>query len=137
MFSSVVSPSNRRATYLARLLEGDTTLLNMRLRQYSEDTAPLVPGCTCLACNGVADGDVSHFAAGTPAGAAAREVLHPGHTRAYIHHLVNAGELLSKVLLQAHNVTHYAGFFAAIRAAIQAGKLKEYTAWLLAVNHFA
>lgn len=48
------------------------------------DKGPLLPGCGCFAC--------------------AR------HSRAYVHHLLNAHEMLGEVLLEAHNTSHMNGF---------------------------
>jgi hypothetical protein len=46
---------------------------------------------------------------------------HPGHTRAYIHHLLNAREMLGDVLLSAHNTVHFARLMGALRATTDAG----------------
>lgn len=48
------------------------------------DQGPLLPGCRCFAC--------SH------------------HSRAYVHHLLNAHEMLADVLLEAHNTQHMNAF---------------------------
>ena len=49
-----------------------------------------------------------------------------GYTRAYIHHLLNTHELLATVLLCAHNIHHYAAFFAEIRRMVELDKFEEY-----------
>ena len=54
--------------------------MNMNDKRYARDTRPLVPGCSCLACNN------NEF------------------SRAYIHHLVQAKELLAEILLFSHNL---------------------------------
>lgn len=56
---------------------------------------PLAEGCTCYAC--------TH------------------HHRAYIHHLLNAKEMLAWALLQIHNQHVMAEFFAGVRASLAAG----------------
>ncbi|CAN8096069.1 unnamed protein product [Discula destructiva] len=58
--------------------------------------APLVKGCTCYACT--------------------------AHHRAYLHHLLNAREMLAWTLLQIHNHHVVSNFFAGIRASLAAGK---------------
>jgi hypothetical protein len=56
--------------------------MDMNDKQFARDTRPLVPGCSCLACN------------------------HNEFSRAYIHHLVRAKELLAQILLFGHNLHH-------------------------------
>lgn len=60
---------------------------------------PLVASCTCYAC--------TH------------------HHRAYLHHLLNAREMLAWTLLQIHNHHVLAGFFAAVRASLAGGMFEE------------
>lgn len=43
------------------------------------------------------------------------------HTRAYVHHLLQAHEMTADVLLEAHNLYHLAAFFAAARRSIENG----------------
>ena len=76
--------------------------LNLRNARHAEDGAPLDPDCRCPAC--------------------------AGFSRAYLHHLVKAGEILAAMLLTAHNLTYYADLMAAMREAIMAGKLVEFEA---------
>lgn len=59
---------------------------------------PLVEGCTCYAC--------------------------ASHHRAYLHHLLNAREMLAWTLLQIHNHHVISNFFAGIRASLAVGKEK-------------
>lgn len=84
----------------------DDTKLNLWSTAYETDVRPLVQGCTCLTCK--------------------------SHTRAYIHHLLQAHEMSSQVLLEAHNTTHYLRFFEAIRQVIKNGKIQAYRDALLA-----
>jgi queuine tRNA-ribosyltransferase accessory subunit len=56
---------------------------------------PLVPQCPCYACT--------------------------NHHRAYIHHLLNANEMLAWVLLQLHNHHVMESFFTGIRASLKEG----------------
>ena len=76
--------------------------LNLRNARHAEDTGPLDPECRCPAC--------------------------AGFSRAYLHHLVKAGEILAAMLLTAHNLTYYADLMAAMREAIMAGRLAEFEA---------
>jgi len=45
------------------------------------------------------------------------------YSKAYLHHLVKAEELLAQVLLSWHNLAYYQGLMARMRAAISAGAL--------------
>jgi len=76
--------------------------LNLRNARHADDPAPLDPECRCPAC--------------------------AGFSRAYLHHLVKAGEILAAMLLTAHNLTYYADLMAAMREAIMAGRLAEFEA---------
>ena len=76
-------------------------VLNLRNARHADDGAPLDPGCTCLACT--------------------------RHSRAYLHHLFRASEMLGPMLLTGHNLTYYAALMAGMRAAIQAGRLAEHS----------
>jgi queuine tRNA-ribosyltransferase len=50
------------------------------------------------------------------------------YPRAYLHHLVKAGEMLGAMLLSEVNLYYYQDLMAGIRAAIAAGKLAEFCA---------
>jgi len=67
---------------------------------FARDARPLVPGCSCLAC---------HF-----------------HSRAYIHHLIVAKELLAQILLFCHNLTHLLEFCKQATRAKQENQLEEF-----------
>ncbi|XP_045618323.2 queuine tRNA-ribosyltransferase accessory subunit 2 isoform X3 [Procambarus clarkii] len=62
-------------------------------------TKPLLEGCECYTCK--------------------------NFTRAYIHHLTIANELLAPVLLMMHNLHHWMGFFSSIREAIKTDHLGD------------
>lgn len=126
-FSS--SGRDRESAAAAAALSGDATKLNLRDKRYQDDESPLLPGCACFTCAGMAS-----VPGPLPATKDGRPITHPGHMRAYIHHLLNAHEMLAEVLLHVHNTAHYAQFVAAIRRAVVAGRLREYTAWFRAVN---
>ena len=74
--------------------------LNLRNARHADDPAPLDPHCRCPACT--------------------------GFSRAYLHHLTKAREILASMLLTAHNLTYYADLMADLRAAITAGRLADF-----------
>jgi queuine tRNA-ribosyltransferase len=74
--------------------------LNLRNARHADDTAPLDPLCRCPACT--------------------------GFSRAYLHHLTKAREILASMLLTTHNLTYYADLMADLRAAIAAGRLADF-----------
>jgi queuine tRNA-ribosyltransferase len=76
--------------------------LNLRNARHADDPGPLDPECRCPAC--------------------------AGFSRAYLHHLVKASEILAAMLLTAHNLTYYADLMAAMREAIMTGRLAEFEA---------
>jgi queuine tRNA-ribosyltransferase len=80
--------------------------LRLRNAQYKRDPTPIESGCTCYTCR--------HF------------------SRAYLHHLFLAGEMLGPTLLSLHNVALYCRLLQEIRAAIRSGGFAEYRAVRLA-----
>jgi len=74
--------------------------LNLRNARHADDPAPLDAQCRCPACT--------------------------GFSRAYLHHLTKAGEILGSMLLTTHNLTYYADLTADLRAAIRAGRVAEF-----------
>ncbi|GFR45626.1 hypothetical protein Agub_g7033 [Astrephomene gubernaculifera] len=86
----------------------DETKINLWSTSYRLDTAPLLPGCGCSACR--------------------------QHTRAYLHHLLQAHEMLADVLLEAHNTSHMQAFVQAIREAIAEGQLQRYQQWFASLR---
>lgn len=81
----------------------DGAYMNLRNDEYREDPRPMVENCTCYACR--------------------------THTRAYIHHLLNAHEMLAEVLLMTHNAHQYGALFQAMRDNIAAGE-SQFQRWL-------
>ena len=96
MFDCVL-PTRSGRTAQAFTREGP---LNLRNARHAEDPSPLDPGCRCPAC--------------------------AGFSRAYLHHLTKAGEILASMLLTAHNLTYYTDLMAALRAAIAEGRLADF-----------
>lgn len=69
--------------------------VNIRNARFAEDTGPLDPDCGCPACT--------------------------GWSRAYLHHLVKAKEILGAMLMTQHNIHFYQDLMQQIRDAISAG----------------
>jgi queuine tRNA-ribosyltransferase len=67
--------------------------LNLRNARHAEDPGPLDPECRCPACR--------------------------SYSRAYLHHLTKAGEILGAMLLTRHNLTYYQDLMAQMRVAIE------------------
>ncbi|WP_375396955.1 tRNA guanosine(34) transglycosylase Tgt [uncultured Sphingomonas sp.] len=74
--------------------------INIRNAKFAEDVGPLDPDCACPVC----------------------ATWH----RAYIHHLVRAGEMLGAMLMTEHNLYFYQALMADLRAAITAGRLAAF-----------
>jgi queuine tRNA-ribosyltransferase len=96
MFDCVLPTRNARNGWLFTRT-GDVRIKNARHR---EDTGPLDPQCACYTCR--------HF------------------TRAYLHHLHRANEILGARLNTIHNLHYYLDLMRGMRAAIEAG---EFAAW--------
>jgi queuine tRNA-ribosyltransferase len=76
--------------------------VNLRNARHGADPRPLDPDCACPACK--------------------------NYSRAYLHHLARAGEILSAMLLTQHNLTYYAELMAGLREAIELGALDDFVA---------
>ncbi|MBK5927657.1 tRNA guanosine(34) transglycosylase Tgt [Rhodobaculum claviforme] len=76
--------------------------VNLRNARHADDPRPLDDGCGCPACR--------------------------GYSRAYLHHLTRAGEILGLMLLTAHNLQYYQDLMGGIRAAITDGALAPFAA---------
>jgi queuine tRNA-ribosyltransferase len=74
--------------------------INIRNAKFGEDKGPLDPECGCPVC-------------GT-------------WSRAYLHHLVRAGEILGAMLMTEHNVHFYQALMADLRAAITEKRLASF-----------
>ena len=48
------------------------------------------------------------------------------YSKAYLHHLFKAGEILGQVLLSWHNLAYYQDLMTRLRAAIGAGRLQDF-----------
>jgi len=76
--------------------------LNMRNARHKDDPRPLDDACNCPACT--------------------------GHSRAYLHHLVMAKEILGAMLLTWHNLHYYQDLMADMRHAINEGVFDAFEA---------
>ncbi len=76
--------------------------INLRNARHIGDPRPLDPDCACPACT--------------------------NYSRAYLHHLARAGEILASMLLTQHNLTYYAELMAGMRQAIERGALDDFAA---------
>ncbi|MCO6416680.1 tRNA guanosine(34) transglycosylase Tgt [Siccirubricoccus sp. KC 17139] len=79
-------------------------VLNLRNARHAEDKRPIDPDCGCPACT--------------------------RHSRAYLHHLIKAEEMLGPMLLTWHNIHYYQHLMRGIRAAILEGRLEAHAAAL-------
>jgi queuine tRNA-ribosyltransferase len=98
LFDCVLPTRNARNGWLFTRW-GDLRLRNAR---YRDDTRPVDETCGCYACR--------HF------------------TRAYLHHLQRANEILGARLATIHNLFYYLTLVRELRAAIAARGLAEYAA---------
>ena len=96
MFDCVM-PTRAGRTARAYTSQG---VFNLRNARFGADARPLDPACGCPACT--------------------------RHTRAYLHHLFRADEMLGPMLLTWHNLTYYHDLMAGLRQAIIAGNLAEH-----------
>lgn len=74
--------------------------INIRNARFAEDQRPIDPACACPVC--------------------------ATWSRAYLHHLVRAGEILGAMLMTEHNLCFYQALMADLRAAIGVGGLSDF-----------
>ncbi len=89
MFDCVI-PTRSGRTGQAFTRDG---IINIRNAKHRNDNKPLDEKCTCYACK--------------------------NHSRAYLHHLVKANEILGSMLMSEHNIFYYQDLMKEIRAAIE------------------
>lgn len=78
--------------------------VNLRNARHTDDPRPLEADCRCPACR--------------------------QYSRAYLHHLVKAEEILASMLITWHNLTHYQDLMQGLRDAIQQKRLGTHIASL-------
>jgi queuine tRNA-ribosyltransferase len=76
--------------------------VNLRNARHADDPRPLDEACTCPCCR--------------------------GYSRAYLHHVVKADEIIAPMLLTWHNLHYYQELMAGLRAAIATGTLAAFIA---------
>jgi queuine tRNA-ribosyltransferase len=96
MFDCVL-PTRSGRTGQAFTREG---AINIRNARFAEDSAPLEADCPCPVC--------------------------ATWSRAYLHHLVRAGEILGAMLMTEHNLFFYQRLMADLRDAIARGRLADH-----------
>ncbi len=94
-----VLPSRSGRTGQAWTRRGQVNIKNAR---HQDDPRPLDEDCNCPACR--------------------------GYSRAYLHHVFRAGEMISGMLLTWHNLHYYQELMAGMRAAIAEGRFAEWQA---------
>ncbi|WBU57497.1 tRNA guanosine(34) transglycosylase Tgt [Paracoccus sediminicola] len=94
-----VLPSRSGRTGQAWTRRGQINIKNAR---HADDPRPLDEDCTCPACT--------------------------GYSRAYLHHVFRAKEMISGMLLTWHNLHYYQDLMEGLRAAIAAGTLDDFVA---------
>ena len=74
--------------------------INLKNARHAEDPAPLDPNCSCPACR--------------------------QFSRAYLHHIVKAGEIIAAMLLTWHNLAFYQDLMAALRKTIPLNSVQNF-----------
>jgi queuine tRNA-ribosyltransferase len=94
-----VLPSRSGRTGQAWTRRGQVNIKNAR---HADDPRPLDADCTCPACT--------------------------GYSRAYLHHVFRAGEMISGMLLTWHNLHYFQELMGGMRDAIAAARLDDFVA---------
>jgi queuine tRNA-ribosyltransferase len=76
--------------------------MNLRNARFAEDQGPLDEGCTCPTCG--------------------------SYSRAYLHHLQKAGEILGAMLVTEHNLSFYQQLMQKMREAISEQRFAAFAA---------
>ena len=74
--------------------------VNLRNARHADDPRPLEDGCDCAACR--------------------------GYSRAYLHHVVRAKEIIGSMLLTQHNLRYYQRLMDGMQGAIGAGRFEAH-----------
>jgi len=96
MFDCVIPTRNGRNGYAFT----SAGVVRLRNNKWAESDGPLDAGCRCYAC--------TRF------------------SKAYLRHLIVAGEMLGPILVSLHNLRYYQDLMAKIRQAIRAGRFAEW-----------
>jgi queuine tRNA-ribosyltransferase len=76
--------------------------LNLRNARHAGDDSPIDPSCSCAACR--------------------------SYSRAYLHHVVKAGEIIASMLLTWHNLAFYQELMGGLREATGRGAIATFAA---------
>jgi len=76
--------------------------INLKNARHQDDPRPLDEACACPACR--------------------------SYSRAYLHHVVRAGEIIASMLITWHNLHYYQELMAGLRGAIAGGRLTAFVA---------
>ena len=77
-------------------------VVNIKNARHMDDPRPIDEACTCPACR--------------------------GYSRAYLHHVFRAQEIISSMLLTWHNLHYYQELMSGLRSAIAGGRLSAFVA---------
>ena len=94
-----VTPTRIARHGWALVRQAENHRINMRNARHREDEGPLDPECDCRACKTV--------------------------SRAYLHHLLKADEILGLQFLTLHNMTFMTRLMTTIRTALETGRFAE------------
>jgi queuine tRNA-ribosyltransferase len=97
MFDCVLP--TRLARHGSAFVSGGGTI-HVKAGANKEDFTPVDPGCSCPVCK--------------------------RHSKAYIRHLLNVGEMLGATLLSIHNIHYFMTLMRGIRAALEDGTFSEF-----------
>ncbi|MCL2300598.1 MAG: tRNA guanosine(34) transglycosylase Tgt [Firmicutes bacterium] len=96
LFDCVMPSRNARHGHL----NTKAGIINLNNAKYARDDMPIDPACDCRVCR--------------------------NHSRAYLRHLLKAGETLALRLCVMHNLYFYNTLMEEIRAALEAGRFEEF-----------
>lgn len=96
MFDCVLPTRNARNGYAFT----SAGIVRIKQARYRDDSEPLDPNCSCETCR--------------------------RFSRAYLHHIYRAREILASVALTLHNLTYYQNVMAGIREAVEKGTFSHY-----------
>lgn len=82
--------------------------VNLKNARHADDPRPLEEGCPCRACT--------------------------SYSRAYLHHLTKAGEILGLMLATEHNLTYYQRLMESLRKSIIQGRIIDFIEHFQAMN---
>ena len=91
-----VTPTRIARHGWALVRQADGHRINLRNARFAEDQEPLDPECSCPSCS--------------------------DYSRAYVHHLLKAGEILGIQILTVHNMAFMTRLMATIRSALVTGR---------------